>query len=86
MSNIDYLMKNYPLDNDSVTETKIKCLDNVRQSRGGFPPIYVCDEKNVVIMPNPNDIIKREYANQKKGISVKSILIQKRNAQSRYPR
>lgn len=67
-------------------ENKIRCseIDENNMPNGGFPPIYICDEKNIIVIPNSNDKIKREYGTVKKGISIKAILTQKRNVQSRY--
>lgn len=84
MTNIDYLMKNYPLDSDSVDTIRCSNIDEDSLPNGGFPPIYICDEKNIIVIPSSNDKIKREHGAIKKGLSIKSILTQKRNVQNRY--
>lgn len=81
---LDYLMANYPLDTDSMTQDnqdQNKELKGGQQSgsnrpTGGFPPIYLCDDN----MDNKTDSeSKREYTTHKTAISIKDIMEKRRN-------
>lgn len=68
-----------------MSDDRVKCGSS-GQSRpvGGFPPIKICDEKDI-IMQNQDTSVKREFStSNSKGFSIKTILSQKLNLQNRY--
>ena len=85
---IDYLIKNYPLQSES-SDTESNILiggknDNIKNKNndypsGGFPPIILCDTKQM-----KEDIIeeeektKRGYTTHKSTVSIKDIMEKRR--------
>jgi hypothetical protein len=75
---INALMKNHYLESESDTKINIKQKGGVLQNEpyGGFPPIYLCDTKEIKEEENTKN---REYNKHKNAISIKQIMEQRKN-------
>jgi len=85
---VNDLMKNYPLDTDSIS---MESDDDIKQQfggadadqdipTGGFPPIYICQKKSPedILTEKGEEINKREYSTHKTSVSIKDILTKRR--------
>lgn len=79
---IDFLMKNYPLESDSIgtiysSENKVhKGGNNPNRPTGGFPPIYLCEKKGRFEYEEKKK--KREFSTHKTAVSIKEIMEKRR--------
>lgn len=84
MSNANYdkylnmLMKNYPLETEKEDSDVLYGGTKTDGSVpfGGFPPIYLCSDKNEQLITQQNK--SREYSTHKNAVSIKDIMQKRR--------
>ena len=72
---INELMKNHYLESESESINIKQKGGSNNEPYGGFPPIYVCETKEIRDDENKN----REYNKHKNAISIKQIMEQRKN-------
>lgn len=87
-SYVDDLMRNYPIDTDSVnTPESDHSLQNGGQTdapHGGFPPIYVCNERKELISDTEKDTTRGKTVSVTKGVNIADIMAQRRKMKREY--
>ena len=54
-------------------------MSKTQEPNGGFPPIYICDEKIGELEQDTSDeMTKREFKTQKKTISIRALMEKRR--------
>ena len=73
------ILSNIELEDENKETPRVRCFNNkTNRPKGGFPPIYICDENSIII--NSGATVPRRGFSTDKKISIKTILAQKRNA------
>lgn len=66
----------------SETNSDSDKFDTMKFPNGGFPPIYICNDKTKKVLNSESDETinntKREYTTHKSTVSIKSILEKRR--------
>lgn len=90
LSYLNDLMRNYPIDTDSVNSPEHHSPQSggntevVDTPHGGFPPIYMCNERKELVTDTEKDSARGKATVQMKGVSIADIMDRRRKMKRQY--